>query len=269
MSRTYQTTSSRWTSPNNTRSIYSGPRKTISFPNRQRAIVITGNAIRKPYNSRSLPASFIPMGSEIKAIDVEPTTLPFTLPSTNTSVILLNGIQTGAGFFNRIGARIEMKSLHIRGWISPLAQGADQTIQPTLIRLLIVYDRQPTGSIPAISDVLQSRNQAGTPSTSIVSEINLDYRDRFKIIRDFEWYGGAFTTDGDGNAISVDFPGVDRKWELNEFINLDGLGTHFKSSSNPTTIADISTGALYMIPINSGDSIWNLNSGYRLRFNDK
>ena len=119
-------------------------------------------------------------GAEIKAIDIPDGTYGFNRPNAGL-VSLLNGVQTGTGFFNRIGSRIEMKSLRIRGFIYyALTSIQDQ------IRMIIVYDRQPTGALPAPTVILQTRDQAGAATNPGSSEINLDNRDRFTILRDIQ-----------------------------------------------------------------------------------
>jgi len=210
------------------------------------------------------PAAFQPTGSEIKAIDIAEVTYVFRDPGTASSIVLLNGIQTGSGFFNRIGARIEMMNLQMNGFLTPTVAGASTT--PSNLRVLIVYDRQPVGALPVISDILQSRDQAGTATTGGLSHINLDFRDRFTIVRDMHWATPTVTA----GVVSGISSGVGEPWTLNKFIPLNGFGTHFKSSSNPTTIADMSTGALYACFVTeTNDQDWSIEIDFRLRYSDK
>lgn len=214
--------------------------------------------------TRQIPGNFQPTGAEIKAIDIVQSGLAYRLPATATNLILLNGIQAGAGFFNRIASRIEMRNLHIRGTVNNVTTSFMQTL-----RLLVVYDRQPTGALPVVSDILQSRTQTGAPTTSGVSEINLDFRDRFTIIRDIEHFAPSATNTA-GAVTNAAFQGVGASFAINEFIKLKGLGCHFKSTTSPTAIADIATGALYAMFVSDiQDSAWQANVGFRLRFDDK
>lgn len=213
----------------------------------------------------SQPAAFVGQGPEIKAIDIAQNVRSYRLPATNT-VMLLNGVQTGAAFFNRVGSRIEMKNLHIRGSI---INAATSTIT-SILRMIIVYDRQPTGALPAVTDILQSRDQTGTATNSGVSEINLDERDRYAILRDYQVYGPPVTNTGGTLTAGPQFPPGDDSSDVNIFIKLKGLTTHFKSSSNPTTIADIATGALYALFVTDvSDNTWQANVGFRLRYMDR
>lgn len=209
-------------------------------------------------------AAFQPTSAEIKAVDLAEQTYVFRDPNTTSNILLLNGIQTGSGFFNRVGSRIEMKNLQLNGFLGPQAGVSSTT--PTQLRVMIVYDRQPTGALPVISDIIQDRDQTGAASTGGLSHINLDNRDRFSIIRDMRW---AMPTNTAGVLSGVP-SGVGAEWTVNEFIKLKGLGVHFKSSANPTTIADIATGALYACFIaETNDNRWVIEAGFRLRYDDK
>lgn len=217
-----------------------------------------------PYTPRAPPASMYQQGPEIKAIDIPSAAYVLRNPGTASNIILLNGVQTGAGFFNRVGSRIEMKSLHFRGPLTALATGVQ-----THGRILIVYDRQPTGALPVIADILQARDQAGAATTTSVSEINLDNRDRFTIIRDMTFFLPSQTYTAAVLTNGPNYPTDSNDYDINEFVKLKGLTTHFKSSTNPTAIADISTGALYACFVSGGtDSAWNTSMGFRLRYND-
>jgi len=159
-----------------------------------------------------------------------------------------------------------MKNLQVRGLIQPTATGVD-----TMLRLLVVYDRQPTpaAGLPVISDILQVRDQTGTATTAGTSGINLDNRDRFLILRDYQVFGPSQTYTAGVLTNGPQYPGTDAQHDLNIFIKLKGLGTHYKSTSNPCTIADIATGALYacFVAVNA-DSAWNASLSFRLRYDD-
>jgi len=211
------------------------------------------------------PAAFIQTGSEIKAVDIAEANYAFRNIAGTPTNQLLNGIQTGAGFFNRVGSRIEMKSLHIRGYISNVATGLQSQL-----RMVVVYDRQPNGATPTIQTILNTRIQTGVASTTGTSEINLDNRDRFVIVRDYTVYAPAVTNTAGVLTNGPAFPGDDEQFDVNLFIKLKGLATHYSASSNPTTIADISTGALYCLFIDAvGNAIWQFSGSFRLRYDDK
>lgn len=210
-------------------------------------------------------AAFTTAGAEIKAIDIAAANYAFREPGIASNVILLNGVQNGSAFYQRGGSRIEMKNLHIRGQVTNLA-----TSVGTSLRLLIVYDRQPTGALPTIATILQSRDQAGTASTSGFSEINLDRRARFSILRDMQFYCPNVTNTAGVLTNGPNFPGDDdQNFDINEFIKLKGLATFYSATAAPTTIVEISTGALYACFVaTTTDTTWNCAAAFRLRYDD-
>lgn len=214
----------------------------------------------------NLPAAWNPVGAEIKAVDIVLGGLNCNAGGGGAEVVaLLNGVQAGAGFFNRVGARIEMRNLHIRGVLRNAATGVQDTC-----RLAVVYDRQPTNGLPAFNTIFQSRDQAGTAATTGVSEINLDNRDRFIILRDVQYFTPAVTNTAGVLTNGPNYPGSDQESDVNIFIKLKGLGTHFNSTATPVTIANIATGALYIVVwsvINAAS--WQFYIGTRLRYDDK
>lgn len=227
-----------------------------------------GNSIKK------LPGYLKSYGPEVKALDKSKGALAFSITPT---IVLLNGIQQGAAYYNRIGARIELKNIHIRGFVRNTANDQDPgyTSDGGYARVVVVYDRSPNGVIPQISDILQTRNELGATSTTEFSEINLDNRDRFIILRDNEFALPDVTVQplgDDSGYTQQDYP-YNNGHEImyNEFIKLKGLVTHFKSTSNPATIGDITVGALYIFAISKDsnqDSKWVMDTSTRLRFMD-
>ena len=112
---------------------------------------------------------------ERKVIDVDPA---LYAGDTTGSVTLLNGVATGTDFTDRIGRKIVMRSLYLRGTLSPV----DGITLDNMCRVLIVYDMQSNGAAPAITDVLKS-------ATSI-AQLNMNNRDRFRVIMDKQFAVG-------------------------------------------------------------------------------
>lgn len=218
------------------------------------------------YSNRGLgrPGDYMAKGPEVKCIDILPATYGFTRPTSGSPASLLNGVQTGAGYFNRVGSRIEMKNLHIRGDL----YYALTTLQD-VVRMIVVYDRQPTGALPAITTLLQSRDQTGAVSNDGVSEINLDSRLRYSIIRDVEVFIPSATVTAGVVTNGPQHVNDTKCFNINEFIPLKGLTTMYNSTANPVTIANIATGALYVYFVSSvNDSTLGFRGGFRLRYKD-
>jgi len=220
--------------------------------------------MRAARRRRVLPGSLTSKGHEIKAIDIPNANYSFLTAAAPPALTLLNGIQTGSGFFNRIGSRIEMKSLHVRGVISNIATGVQ-----CLLRMLIFYDRQPNGAAPAYTTLMQSRDQTGAATTGSVSEINLDQRDRFVMIRDKTWFAPSATNTTGVLTNGPNYPGNDQELDIDMFISLKGLLTHFNATANPATIAEINSGALFVTFVTGGTTAtWQASVGFRLRYDD-
>lgn len=96
-----------------------------------------------------------------------------SLAATWSALTLLNGIASGVGPDGRLGRRLNMKSLMVR-WIH-----FPQTIAGSFIgdiRILVIYDRNPQGALPAITDILSV--------DSITGIMNLNNSDRFMVLID-------------------------------------------------------------------------------------
>jgi len=200
---------------------------------------------------------------EIHAIDVTPISQGFRTIATPPTLVLLNGIQTGAGFFNRVGSRVENVNLHIRGVVN-----IGLTTLISYARMVVVYDRQPNGAAPLVGDILQSRDQTGAPTGTAFSEINLDQRQRYLILRDKSFFVPPTTFTAGVLTNGPAFPSDGPEWTVNEFIRLKGLITQYKSSSAPTTITDINSGSIYVFFLASVDNTLLFNGQCRLRFVD-
>lgn len=199
-------------------------------------------------------------GEEIKAIVVSSnTTVPAiaSLALNNTgSITTLNMVQPGAGFWNRQGRRLYMKSVMIDLNIEPLSV-ARNAVSDTA-KIALVYDSQCNGAVPTQGDIWLDYDQSGNQVANSLSSINLNNRDRFLILRHWTLDLPAITTTATGvpttafpNAIQMVTAGGDSKYggHIREYIKLKGLVTQYKSDSNPCTIADISTGALYLVTL--------------------
>lgn len=186
--------------------------------------------------------------------------------SNNAFVFPVNLIQSGTGSWQRVGRLITMKSIRFKGRaeiVWPTASG----IVGRKLRMLIVYDKQPNGTLPIKSDIIQYKNQAGTETGFTESLLSYDNMERFTIIRDE----------------SIDFnPGYDQTaagsvkmvCSFDEYAKI-GLATNYKAESSPAVIGDISTGALYIVLItdiiaaaatDGNLSVWATS---RLRYTDQ
>lgn len=189
--------------------------------------------------------------------------------STNGSMFVANCVQPGSGSWNRIGRKIRMKSLRLKGTIlNRVSPGAStQTISQNTFRISVVFDKQPSsGAIPSFDTIFGATDQSGTEATlSVLDSLKYDNTERFSVLKDH-----VITSDN----YPVPNPSVsDWQQEFDLFIPLKGLETVYSGQSNPCTIADISSGALYIIVratknLNVDGVGAITNSSVRLRYYD-
>lgn len=180
---------------------------------------------------------------------VDLTAASYALNQTG-SVTLIATVAQGASVNQRVGKKIQLKSLQIRGQIS-----ADTTTLAANCAFLIVYDRRPTGALPTITDILVS---------AAASSFNNDANSgRFSILK--RWQNvviGNVTTAGQATDTS--------SYSIDEYLSLRGLPTTFKAAGTGA-IGDIEEGALYLLTIGdvaAGTTDANAFLGFRTRFLD-
>lgn len=169
---------------------------------------------------------------------------------TTGSVTLLNVVAQGAGVTQRVGKKIVLKGLQARG---RMANGSTATTND--VAFMIVYDKRPTGALPAVTDILTAAD-----STAMNNDANAG---RFKILKRWDDVLLGNTTAAanylDSMYKSADF-----------FLPLKGLPTTYKAAGTGA-IGDIEEGALYLVTVGSsaaGTSAAALGLQFRLRFID-
>lgn len=201
---------------------------------------------------------------EIKYVDNAATDDNFNLVG-GTPWILLNGVVQGAGNNQRIGNKISLKALRMKGQILNLA-----TAVQTYGRLLVIYDKQPNGALPTYASVMQTRDSAGAATNTAFSDPNFDNKERFTILRDTTIVFPSVTntlgvltnvgfdqgTKSDINIFNVDM-----------YIKLKGLHTAYTGAT--AGIGDISTGSLlFAVMIHQGAATWTFRNVDRLTYYD-
>ena len=148
-----------------------------------------------------------------------------------------------------------------------LSTGVAGNTAGQVIRCVVVWDKQPSsGTIPQWQDMFGFTAQDGTEGTSMYAPIRYDNMDRFSILRDvtYDPQPGAKS----GNPDVVTYCNT-----IDEYIRLGDRECVFSGQSNPMTIADISTGAIYFcIRARTNNSTTTLsginNMTARLRYTD-
>jgi len=197
-------------------------------------------------------------------------------------VQVLNAPKQGAGVNERIGNRIEMKTLRIRmsvGWNNGGFAAATNDNYPC--RAMVFYDRQANTAIPNLATLLGSWAAAASTNTytSVLNGINASFRDRFVVLVDevinvptSTWSGGF----SQGNPITFETApdGRSTTTYVDRFVKLKNLTTHYVSGSVGANISDIASGSLVLMLL-AGDAsvvspqtcpielLWNSRVVYR------
>jgi len=165
--------------------------------------------------------------------------------NTNDDALVLNLVQQGAGSWNRIGRKINLHSVRLRGvavWASAPATTSGDLNSNTL-RMVVVWDKQPSGAaVPTFDTIFGLTAQDNTEGTTFLSPVKYDNMDRFSVLRDvtMDFSPQVFNSASGTNNISR------QECHFDEFIKLGNRETVFLGQSAPMTIADISTGGLYV-----------------------
>lgn len=177
-------------------------------------------------------------GIEKKVADITPAAYQV---NTTGSITLLAVPTLGSDYTNRVGRKIRITSAYIKGYVYTEASTQSAAVNSTsqAARMMLVCDLQPNGSAPAITDILTTAD----PS----SHLNLNNRDRFLILKDKNFvfdplYLSTTATQSYATASNqIKFLKVYKKLNMETIFN----------ATNGGSIADITSGALYMVWIGS------------------
>lgn len=151
-----------------------------------------------------------------------------------SSTYCLNLLNAGNTATTAVGRRAIMKSLLLRMSIGPVVQ----TVLTTTgnIRVLVVYDRQPNGSLATVAAIL------GTTTYGTASPLNLGNSDRFTVLLDEKLSIGCLYSSGTPTNYVSEAPVpvyVDRYVKI-------GLPVETSSAFNGT-ITNISSGSIVLL----------------------
>jgi len=166
--------------------------------------------------------------SESKYFDTVSTSR--AIDSTGTISLVTASWTRGAGVSGFIGKRVRYKSIFIRGYV---LNNSTATVNHCC--MMIVYDRRPTGTLPAITDVISSSGVARSYSQS-----NPDNEGRFLIV----WRDDFLLVGSAANQYTCD---TARVIDAYREIHLPMV----RQTGNSAAITDYSEGALYRVEIGS------------------
>lgn len=185
---------------------------------------------------------------ELKVIDTQVVTAPLLTAGT---VTLLNGVAQGTDFTDRIGRKINIKSIHMKYYI----QAYNNVDVPLgdIIRVMLVWDYQTNGALAAVTDVLTSAD--------VLSGVNLTNRERFKILYDKRHTMGAIEYTAAAPVAGDTQPRFAQRFIRCNYPMVFG-GT-------AATVGSIQTGSLMLLTITASSATgFAANTRVRCRFSD-
>jgi hypothetical protein len=177
-----------------------------------------------------------------------------------------NRVVGGTASHQRVGRKIKMKSIRIRGVAYYAVESGTQLPRDVCLRMLVVYDKQSNGTSATIADVMVSTTN-DTPSennTYWANQLGYDDMERFVVILDkiIHLKQGGNGTGAAGVSISM---------PVDEFVDLKGIETTYNQDSAATNAA-IQTGNLRVGFVTDVDVGENAEVSFvgvgRLRFYD-
>ena len=183
--------------------------------------------------------------------------------NTNDSAFVLNLVRTGNGYFNRSGNSISMKSIRLRGLARYYYGAAGPVNSSGTLRMVVVYDKRPAGTIPTFDTIFGRTTQDGTETCEFLDALRFDNTNRFTVLKDMVVSPQPASTSVANSTVEFAF---------DSYVKLKGLKTQYSADSAPMTISDISTGGLYVYfraDGNVGASSFDIDSATaRLRWYD-
>lgn len=205
---------------------------------------------------------------ELKGMDTFLTYAPVLASTgTNGGILPTNLIQTGTGSWNRIGRKVCLKSLRLQGTASCThVLNAASDLDGNVLRMIVVWDKQPSGGAePLFSDIFGQTSQAGVENTSWYSPPKYDTMMRFTVLKEFSINSNAEATPSATNYTMNEF-------HVDEYVRLPNLESNYSGQSSPMTIADINSGALYVIAraktASATNTQWVVELNARIRYTD-
>lgn len=199
---------------------------------------------------------------EMKYIDANQDIFADNNAASNNSIILLNGMSAGAAMWQRIGRKATLKAVNLTYTIQPynIPAASDR------IKVSLVFDRMPTGFFPVHNEVFLSQNSAGTALCDPESQVNLNNRDRFRILHTKTYAVGGVLSSGEVVRTNLEASELHFK----RYIKCN-LPITFKADGN--LLGDISGGALYILvqalTATSATQTWTVHYNARMMFSDQ
>jgi hypothetical protein len=180
---------------------------------------------------------------EVKGVDILLTQATIVNTTNDgTNAVVLNLIPPGSGSWNRIGRKAQLQSVRLRGTAQFIGTpgSAGLTVQ-NWMRMVVVWDKQPSGTQPAWDTIFGITPQSGTEASTLLAPLRYDNMDRFQVLKD------TVVSPNDCLPVGVAATGqTTQSIPFDCYIPLKGRETVYSGQTATQTIADISSGGLYV-----------------------
>jgi len=173
---------------------------------------------------------------------------------TTGTIALLNTVAQGASVSQRVGKKVQLKGLQCRGFAFN-----DTTATVNDAALVIVYDKRPTGALPAITDILVTASAHSMNNDANAGRFRILKREDFLMIGNQSLTGTVANYPSDNSCVGCDF-----------YLDLKNLPTIYKAAGTGA-IGDIEEGALYIVSVGqnaAGTAAGKASLAFRLRYVD-
>lgn len=180
--------------------------------------------------------------------------------SVNTFCYILNPVQRGAAFYNRVGSEIICKHVRMKfsfRWIS--AASATPQVIGSNLRIVTLWVPGSLAALPNFDAVFGIVDQAGTASCDYNSPIQSSLHSKVQTLSDeiITMNPNVLQTTNT-NAVFYDY-------HYDRYVKLNNRKTQFASSSNPMTVADFASGIVLLYfktdAYADGTNEWNVFKG--------
>lgn len=180
---------------------------------------------------------------EVKGVDILLTQSP-VINTTNdgTGSVVLNLIPPGSGSWNRIGRKAQLRSVRLRGNCQFVSiPGSAGVVVGNWVRMIVVWDKQPSGSQPSFDAIFGYTPQSGTEATTLLAPLRYDNMERFTVLKD------SMIVPVDTLAAGIVTSGsITQVVPFDCYIPLKDRECVYSGQTATQTIADISSGGLYV-----------------------
>lgn len=206
-------------------------------------------------------------GGEVKSVDTTFANAASTgvnngSLSQTPLTLVLNDVVPGSQPWQRVGRRINIVSIQVKAHILPLS-GALTGANAATIRVCLVYDKQPNGAYPLLTDIFNNRMADGNTNGASLALLNPDNTRRFRLLRDWHFNVNQLSNSGFALLDSTESTAL----ELS-FYKKCNLPVQFDADAQ--AITSIEQGALYFIGYDSSNASakWFVSGTVRIRYTD-